>query len=183
MVILPITATLYFVYWLGASVENGMRHVIGWVMPNYTPSPGVGIVVGVLLVLIVGLVMQAWLFRKLFHIAESMLDRVPLVKSLYGGVKDLLSMFQGSKTGDGQVVLIYWQGLELLGMVTREDFQDVSKALASDNRIAVYIPMSYAIGGYTIFVPRDKMAPIDMTVEDAMRFAITAGVTADSDED
>jgi uncharacterized membrane protein len=44
--------------------------------------------------------------------------------------------------------------------------------------VTVYFPMSYAFGGYTIYLPRDRVEPLDISVEDAMRLAITAGLTA-----
>jgi uncharacterized membrane protein len=62
--------------------------------------------------------------------------------------------------------------------VTREDFTDQPPALApAKDTVAVYLPMSYQIGGFTIFLPRSQVEPVDMSMEDAMRFTLTDGMS------
>jgi uncharacterized membrane protein len=65
-----------------------------------------------------------------------------------------------------------------IGFVTREDVPPVLLAHGGQDWVTVYFPMSYAFGGYTIYLPRERIAPLDISVEDAMRLAITAGLTA-----
>ena len=72
-----------------------------------------------------------------------------------------------------QVVLAEVQpGCDLVGFLTREDCRDLGAA----DRVAVYLPMSYQLGGFTVLVPRSKIRVVDMSVEDALRFCVTAGV-------
>jgi uncharacterized membrane protein len=68
--------------------------------------------------------------------------------------------------------------VQAIGFVTREDVPSVLHAHGGRDWVTVYFPMSYAFGGYTIYLPRDRIAPLDISVEDAMRLAITAGLTA-----
>ena len=67
-------------------------------------------------------------------------------------------------------------GPELLGFLTREEFGDLPVGFASD-QVAVYLPMSYAFGGFTVLVPRAQVRPVPMPAEQALRFCVTAGVS------
>jgi uncharacterized membrane protein len=66
------------------------------------------------------------------------------------------------------------QELELVGLVTRQQLDDLPAGFTPGDRVAVYLPMGYMIGGYTVFVPRTWVRPIDMPVEEAMRASLFA---------
>src|ERR1700729_3473885 len=92
----------------------------------------------------------------------------------------LLLLFVGSveKRDLQRVVLARFADVHAIGFVTREDVPTVLLAHGGQDWVTVYFPMSYAFGGYTIYLPRDRVQPLDISVEDAMRLAITAGLTA-----
>ena len=72
-------------------------------------------------------------------------------------------------------------GKEVLGLVTREHFNDVDPNLRiNPEKIAVYVPMSYGLGGYTILVHKNQVTPLDIPVEKAMSLALTAWIKTDS---
>ena len=79
-----------------------------------------------------------------------------------------------------QVVLVRFENppMRMLGFVTREDLTTTSSDLDQD-QIAVYLPMSYQLGGFTIIVSRSMLSPVAMSVEEAMRWAMTAGVSGE----
>ena len=54
--------------------------------------------------------------------------------------------------------------------------------IGDDQTVAVYLPMSYQLGGFTLMVPKDKITPVDMKVDQAMQFVLTAGVSAENKE-
>ena len=84
-----------------------------------------------------------------------------------------------SATEDAKrVVLVTMPGSEmkLMGFVTRDDFRDVPDALGTEKTVAVYLPMSYQLGGFTVMIPQASVEPIDMDMEQAMRFALTGGM-------
>jgi uncharacterized membrane protein len=72
-----------------------------------------------------------------------------------------------------------------MGLITQQDPAQIPAEIkrGDEDVIAVYMPMSYQIGGYTTFIPRSRTTPIDMTVEQAMRFALTAGLSRGKSED
>jgi uncharacterized membrane protein len=184
-VILPIGLTLYIVYWLGAGAErwlgSGLEAILDLVGLPYVT--GMGVATGIVLLFVVGVLTYSVVFRRLVEYLGRLLEKIPLVKTLYGGLRDLMDFVRQSrseKQGLSQVVRVrltdQWQ---LLGFITRERFDDLPEGLAcGDDCVAVYLPMSYQIGGFTIFISRDRVEPIDMTVEDGMRLALTAGMSA-----
>jgi uncharacterized membrane protein len=69
--------------------------------------------------------------------------------------------------------------LEVVGLITRKDTQGLPNGFMEGDRVAVYLPMGYNIGGYTVFVPKDWLQPIDMSIEDVMRASLFAWMTHD----
>lgn len=178
--ILPIAVTIYVLCWLGGTAESLLGRGLTLLVPAGFYRPGMGVVAGLALVFAVGLLMNAWLFRKLVRWSEKLLEQIPLVKTLYGAVRDLMGFFSGSdkKTMSKAVMVTFGNtNLRLLGFITREDFGDLPTGIGGDDSVAVYLPMSYQMGGFTSIVPRSAVQPIDMSIEQAMRFAVTAGMT------
>ena len=101
-------------------------------MPDEAYLAGMGIVAAVALVFGVGLLMHGVLFRKLFRRVERAMLSVPLVRSIYGAVKDLLGLFGEHKDPALQVVSLTMPGTgwRVLGFVTRSDFADLPPASA-----------------------------------------------------
>lgn len=181
LALLPLIATLYLAFWLLALIEHFFAYPIIWMVGESRYRTGTGLALGILVFFGTGLAMRTPPFRWLFHRAEEMLMSVPLVKSIYGATRDFVSLF-GTRKGQEmlQVVEIRIPGTEmrLMGFVTRTEFDDVPDEVGGDRDVAVYLPMSYQVGGYTIFMPRRQVTPIDMPREEAMRFVLMAGVKA-----
>ncbi len=176
--IIPIALTLIIVLWLAGLAEDGFGRMLQWVLPESWYIRGMGFVVGVGAVMLIGLLSQVYLFRKLIDFGEAILDRMPVVKSVYRATKDFVEYFSGDN-GErfNQVVMVRHPDLKLsvLGFITREDFD--SLPFGKEGEVAVYLPLSYQIAGYTIFVPREWCEPVDMPFEDAVRLILTAAMT------
>lgn len=175
--LLPMVLTIYLLYWLGISSEEVMGNALRYVLPENTYFPGLGMFTGLTVVFIVGLMMNAYLVRKLFSLGEEVLYRLPLIKSVYRAFRDFFDFFSPNKEGLGQVVAITLNGMELVGFVTQEDPQRLPQSFRDRDSVLVYLPMSYMVGGYTILVPRSELRPLQMTRDEAMRFVLTAGIT------
>lgn len=176
--IIPIALTLMIVFWLAGLAEGGVGRMIRALLPENWYVQGMGLVGGIALVMGIGLLSQVWLFRKLIEFGESILERMPVVKSVYRATKDFVDYF--SATGEGQfnqVVMVRHPELKcgVLGFVTREDFSNLP--FGEENEVAVYLPLSYQIAGYTVFVPREWLEPIDMPFEEALRLILTASMS------
>lgn len=176
LTVLPIVVTLYFTVWTLTVLERFFGKQLMFVLPDEWYRTGMGLVVAVVVVFLAGLLMHGYLFRRLFGAAEWLLLEIPLVRSVYSAMRDLLGMFAQHEETALQVVSVSLPGdIRLLGFITRSDFADVP-GVANDGEVAVYLPMSYQVGGYTVFVPKSAVVPIKMSREDAMKFILTAGL-------
>lgn len=178
-VVLPLVITIAVLLWLVNATEATLGAIVRIFLPDDVYQPGLGLLVSLALVFAVGLLMEAVYFRRLMAWFEELLNRIPLVKTVYSAVRDLMSLF--SKSGSrkfSRVVMVKFPGTEagLIGFVTIEDFTGLPIAPAADI-VAVYMPMSYTIGGYTAFLPRAWLTPLDLSLEEAMRFVVTAGMS------
>ena len=179
LTVLPVLATVYLVVWLVTGAERFVGKQLMWLIPDEYYRTGMGLLLALTAIFAVGLLMHALLFRKLFGWAERLLLEIPLVRSVYGALRDLFGLFAGHE-GDQALqvvsVTLPGTGMRALGFVTRRDFAGLPEGIGREGEIAVYLPMSYQIGGYTLFMPREQAVPVDMSREDAMKFILTAGL-------
>lgn len=175
--ILPITITLYLLYWVITSTEQALSHVIKFILPDYMYWPGMGFLAAIALIFSLGIMMRLYVFKRLFKWAESLLYHLPVIKSIYGSMHDFFHYFTpGRETEFEQVVSVKLDnGLEMIGFIT-VDSVELLPTQGDEERVLVYLPMSYNIGGYPVIIPRRMLKPVDMTMEQAMRFVLTAGV-------
>ena len=175
--ILPIGLTVYFVYWLGVTTESLLSKPIKLVIDESHYWPGMGLVTGFVILFLVGLAVNAFLVRRLLGLGEELLLRVPVVKTVYSAIRDMTRLVNtDKKKGDlDRVVTVDVGPGRLIGFVTQEHASALGLG-GSDDLVAVYMPMSYQIGGYTIYISRSKLTETDLTVEQAMRIALTGGV-------
>ncbi len=178
---LPITLTAAALYWLADVAEDFLGGLVRHLFPQWPYWPGLGVAIAVVLIFAAGILVNVWFARRLFAWLEALLDHIPLVKSIYGSLRDLASLFsKDSKSGFKKVVAVrIGEHARLIGFVTLEDFAGLSQPAdgQGDTTVGVYLPMSYQIGGYTVYLPKSQVEPLDMSVEDAMRFTLTAGVS------
>jgi uncharacterized membrane protein len=175
--ILPIGLTIYFIYWLGVTTEDLLSKPIKLVIDGANYWPGMGLVTGFLILFLVGLAVNAFIVRRVLGVGEELLLRVPVVKTVYSAIRDMTRLVNTDKKKgdlDRVVTLDYGPG-KLIGFVTQEHANTIGIG-GGEDMIAVYLPMSYQIGGYTLYVSRSKVHETDLTVEQAMRIVLTGGV-------
>ena len=174
--ILPLALTGYLVWWAIAALEMLLRRIVEWFLPDARYWPGMGFVLSIGLVMVIGLLMYSYVVRRVYARLTALLERIPVVKSVYGMIVDVVRVFgRADERPFRKVVLVRLaDGIEQIGFLTREDFGDLPEVGAA--KAAVYLPMSYQLGGFTLVVPRAQIREIAMNVEDALRFCVTAGV-------
>ena len=177
--ILPVGLTLYLVYWLGVSIERMLRPIIISMVPEEYYWPGMGLAAGLIVLFIIGIVVNAWIIRHLLRFGEELLERIPLIKTVYGALRDFMDYFSSARQRKDlkNVVRVSFGDAHLIGFLTREHLDDMPGMSQSEAMVAVYLPMSYQIGGYTVYLPRSRVEAIDMSFEDAMRLVMTAGLS------
>lgn len=183
-VALPIIVTIAVLLWLVGTAESVLGNIFRTFIPQATYRAGMGLGVGILVILIIGFLTRAIFFRRLVLWMETQLHRIPGIKTIYGAMRDITNFI--AKNDEQQrfskVVMVQLPNLpfRLIGFVTVEDFSRLPISVGEDE-IAVYMPMSYQIGGYTAFMPRHCVTPVDMSLEEAMRFVVTAGMSRRED--
>jgi len=182
----PLIITLALLIWLGRSVEIFVGGLLRHLMPDAWYLPGMGLIVALIVTLAAGLLANLFLVRWLLELAERVLDRIPLVKSLFQGLKDIARFF--ARTGDqdlGRPVVVTLSvgetSIQLVGFMMQEHAElpltnaaDDAQTSASD-LVAVYLPMSYQVGGYTLYLDRSLIQPLAVGAEQALRSVITGG--------
>jgi uncharacterized membrane protein len=182
-VILPVGLTLYVLWWIGTTGEQVIGGLLKKLLGVDNYPAGTGLLLGFGVVLTIGLLTRAFLVRRVIALGERILQKMPLVKTIYGPLKDMVALFaQDEKRELGQVVLVRVGDTEIdmLGFVTRESLTGITKDEGDRDRICVYLPMSYQLGGFLVMVPRSRVRSLDMSAEQGLRLAITAGAGADS---
>lgn len=185
LAMLPILVTVAIVMWLIQLAESVFGKLFDALLPGSLYLPGMGLVLAIVVIFLVGLGLQGVFMTQILGTFEGLLNRIPLVKTVYGAVRDLTGMLGGKNDRKfSQVVMVQIPNMpmRLVGFVTIEDLESAGLS-RGDDEVAVYLPMSYQIGGYTLLLPRRYLTPLEMSFEDAMRFVITAGVSRSGSDD
>jgi uncharacterized membrane protein len=185
--VLPVALTIYLVVWLGTTAESILGGVLRAMLPG-AYWPGMGILVGFVVVLLIGVIFDAYVVQRLFRSGEALLARIPIVKTIFGALKDFTRFLPaGGNAGEPRrVVLWSFNGARLVGFVTEEHIHpallsaqsgDAASKETGTEIFAVYFPMSYQIGGYTLYLPKTELEETTLSVEEGMRMVLIGGVT------
>ncbi|AFJ02566.1 hypothetical protein Q7C_1416 [Methylophaga frappieri] len=178
--LLPVGLTLYIIYWLALSAEKAVSPILKAILPEHLYWPGMGLLAGIGLIFAVGIAVNAWLIKRLFDLGESLLERIPLVKSIHGALRDFMHFFSRDKQRENlnHAVAVTINGVHLIGFQVRDNIHGLlENEEDTEDRVAVYLPMSYQIGGYTVLIPRNQVQALELGTEDAMRWILTAGLS------
>lgn len=172
----PVLLTLAVLISAIAFIESMVGNLIRLVLPEGYYVPGMGLLLGMLALTAVGLLANRWYFRRLVEFAESQLDRIPVVKTLFKGMKDVSDLLTKRQKGDrGKAVSVELGGVYLIGFVMQSQARLSTGSEEDEPLVSVYLPMSYQIGGYILYVPKSRITPLEVSAEDAMRAVLTGG--------
>lgn len=182
LVWLPLAATLFVLKLLIDILDK----VILFIPPSWRPEalfgftiPGFGIILSILVLLVTGLFAANLFGRKLVRFWESMLSRIPLVRTIYSSVKQVLEvLFSANNESFRQVILIEYprKGLWSLAFQTNEALAAASRA-SGEELISVFVPTTpNPTSGFIIMVPKKDITVLDISVEDGFKFIISMGV-------
>lgn len=180
----PLVITFFVVKFLVDLMDNSLLLL----PPAWRPEalfgfkiPGLGVVLAAVILLVTGLVTANLLGRKLVDMWESVLQRIPLVRSIYSAVKQVMETLLGAG-GDSfrKVLMIEYprKGIWTLGFQTGVGVGEV-QARTSREVVTVFVPTTpNPTSGFIILVPRDEVVELDMSVEDGLKFVMSLGVVS-----
>ncbi len=176
-ILVPIAVAIQILAWLLQGAERLTMTLTVDVFPWQIYVPGMGVLLLLTAVFLVGLLMYPWVSDRL----DGVLRRVPLFGALYGPVRDLMRLFSAdARDRLGYPVMVRMPGsdFETLGFVTQKDGGSLPDGLLQPGYVVVYVQLASQIGGLTLAVPESSCRPLDISTEEALRFAITAGVSS-----
>jgi len=168
----PIAVSVFVIFKIFDLIDGLLRNFLPWEIP------GLGLII--ILVLITGL---GWLgstiiAKPMFSYFDKIIEKAPLIKIIYTAVKDLLSAFVGSKKSFNQPVLVKLEkdsDVQKLGFITQSDLSDLG---IGKDKVAVYLPHSYAWSGNQYIVPKANVQALDVSAAIVMKFIVSGGVTS-----
>ncbi len=178
--LLPIAITIYIVYSAIVILENLLGSMLRQVLPEYIP--GLGLLLTLVLIFLFGLLLNNLITARFLTLIEARLVQVPFIKAIYSPLRDLMNLFNRGESGEMKSVVLVKvgdTGAMAMGVVTREYFRDLPFTNDMTDKVAVYFPLSYGLGGYTLLVPRHLITQVNLPIERAMSLAITGWVKAD----
>ncbi|MCG7894521.1 MAG: DUF502 domain-containing protein [Candidatus Thiodiazotropha taylori] len=140
--------------------------------------PGLGVVLSLVILFITGLVAANLFGRRLVKLWEALVARIPLVRSVYSAVKQLVeTMFADNGRSFRKVVLVEFprRGLWTLAFLTNEESGPIQEALGRE-LVSVYIPTTpNPTGGYFVLLPKEEVRELDMSVDDGLKMLLSMG--------
>jgi uncharacterized membrane protein len=192
VVIVPIWLTL----WLIWTVINWID---GWVLPfiparyrpvEYLPLdvPGIGVVLFVVFAVLVGWIAKGFLGRTFISWGEAIVDRMPVVRSIYNGIKQIAeTVFAQTETSFDRACLVEYprRGIWAVAFISTTAKGEIAGKLEAHGRIvSVFLPTTpNPTSGFLLFVPAADVIPLDMKVEDAAKLVISAGLVYPNPKD
>jgi uncharacterized membrane protein len=161
--LVPITATVYVIFYLVVMLDSLINLDI----------PGLGIIILFVVVTLVGF-LGTHFFVNYLKPFERTIENTPLIKLIYTSMKDMMNAFVGKKRQFKKPVLVkVGEELERIGFITKDELSDLN---IGDEKVAVYLPFSYAISGEVLIVPKKNVTPLDASSADVMKMIISGGV-------
>jgi uncharacterized membrane protein len=181
LVWLPILATVW--------VLSVMLHILDLALvlvpPAYRPErlvgfqlPGIGLLLALVVLFLTGLLVTNLIGRQLIVWGEDLVNRIPIVRTVYGGVKSFAESVLSQSNSFRKVVMVEYPraGAWSIGFLTAEDVPEVSQKMGEPHA-AVYISAALnATAGYLVILPRREVVELNMSVDAAMKMIITCGV-------
>lgn len=178
--IIPLALTAWFFRALLNAIDGILSPALeAWIG---RPVPGLGFISMIVVIFLVGLLTRNLIGRIAYTWFETLLNSIPFVRGVYGGIKDLVGAFTPGGKGRSfrEVVLIEYPrtGLYTIGFVTNE-----MKFIAGDNSsldlISVYIANPpNPTSGMLVLVPKKEIIPVDLTIEQGLKLALSGGIVS-----
>lgn len=175
LILVPISICAYIVAVIFLRVGDLLNKTGITVHPYVDPVIGLLVVFG--FILVVGWIGSSIFIQPLLLLFDRLMEKTPVVKTLYSSVKDLLSAFVGSKKKFDRPVLVTinkQSNIQQLGFITQTDLHELG---IKEGKVAVYMPMSYSLSGNLWIVPSENIVAVEHPPGETMKFIVSGGVT------
>ena len=179
----PISITIYLTYVFLTFIDN---HVVGLIPANayseyygQTTIPGLGLIIALAFFVSVGWLATNFLGRFIIRIYEYILDRMPVIRTIYGATKQIFETIMASQSSAfREAVMLEYprKGVFSIGFVTGMSQGEVQEKTKNET-INVFVPTTpNPTSGYLLFVPKKELIFLEMSVEEAVKLVVSAGI-------
>ncbi len=172
LAIIPIAITFYLLFWLLRSADNILRNPIEHLLGTY--YPGMGFASLLIIIFLIGLFTNNVLGRWFMNLINTILNRAPLINSIYGSVSQIMKTFASDKNRSfSKVVLVDFPNPDTksIGFITNEDI-----TFSGSQLVSVFIPTTpNPSNGFLIMVRADQYTEVDIPVDQALKMVVSMG--------
>ena len=179
VVLIPIGITLYLTLFF---IKISSKILPKEINPNYYLPfniPGLEILISIILITLIGWISLSFLGKKIFDLFESILNKIPILRTIYSAVDQLIETFTKTKSDKKNVVLIEYprKGVWAVGFATKENTGEIKKRTGQD-LINVFVPTTpNPTSGFLLMFPKNEVIYLDLSFEEASKFIVSAGST------
>ena len=183
LTLVPAIITLWVLEWVVSTLDQTLR-----ILPEaWQPQrlfgmhiPGLGVLLALLIVLSIGALASNFIGNKLVNWWHALLHRIPVVRSIYSGVKQVSdTLFSEKGNAFRKALLVQWprEGMWTIAFLTGTPGGDVARHLNSQDYLSVFVPTTpNPTGGYFVMVHRRDCVELAMSVDEALTYVISMGV-------
>lgn len=175
----PLALTVFLFVWIFRTFDE-LFHPLLWPLVGDRAIPGLGILVGILVIFIIGLLAPSLLGRQILMVMERLVDRLPLAKLVYSGTKQIFDSFShSSREKFSRVVMVKFpdQNSQAIGFVTSETKQSWMPQNFDSRTLSVFVPTTpNPTSGYLIFVRESDTQALSIGVDAALKLVISGGL-------
>ena len=179
VVLIPIGITLYLTLFI---IKVSSKLIPQEINPNnYIPFdiPGLEILISILLITLIGSLSLSFLGKKLLTLVNTVLTKIPILRTIYSAVGQMTSTFTQSRSDKKNVVLVEYpkKGCWAVGFATKDNTGEITKKLKRD-LVNVFVPTTpNPTSGFLLMFPKEEIIYLDMSFEEASKFIVSAGTS------
>lgn len=181
LITLPVFITLYFLFIILRFIDGIFGKAVNFYIKQYLGFviPGVGIIIGILIVFTVGFTAANFFGKKLIHALERWFLKFPFIRQIYPAAKQIVDSFISKDSpAFKKVVLVQYpsKGIWSVGFITNESFKEANDKTGRDLLHVFIATTPSPLTGFLILAPREDVTELDISIEDGVKLIISAGI-------
>lgn len=176
----PLFITVVLILWVFTFLENFFKDILLLFINPAHYFVGLGWIFACALIFFFGLLTQLSFLQKMIEKLSRQIFKLPLIKTVYNMSSDMMKFFTKKGMHRGKIVKIKTSVGNVIGIMTQDELNKLPEGIGSKEEVAVYIPMSYQIGGYTLIVPKTSVTPVEISVQEGMTLTLTAFIAGNN---
>lgn len=182
LVLLPIFVSIYVLIWLAQTIDGIFGRILTTLTPDTRLPSGFGLIIGIAIIFIVGISSNLFISKFINRTIENLMARIPGIGAIFNALKSLADYLSpNNQAARGKTVTVHFPSKEspqfkFVGFMTQTSLKKMPTGINDEDMVTVFVPMSYQVGGFSIFVKRNQIEEIDLPFEKAMQGTLTGWV-------